>query len=147
LVDFRNGGAFTLGFGSGKFYPYFGDTDWGTDSEETPLPTDQWVHVAFVYDGTDCRMYADGVLVRTVNDPSRTQGNCVATVGSRYSGDTEFFNRYIDDLRITKGVARYMCALAPEYGTVFRPDWLTATNRKIGCRYGTYAERKTGIGF
>jgi hypothetical protein len=38
-------------------------------------------------------------------------------------------------------------ALAPEYGTVFRADWLSATNRKIGCRYGTYAERKAGIGF
>lgn len=111
LCDFRNSGDFTFGFGSGAFYPYFGGTDHGAAG--TALPTGQWVHIAFVYDGNQCRMYADGVLYRTVNESGMTQAACSVAIGSRYTQGTEFFDGYIDDLRIVKGLAVYKGPFTP----------------------------------
>lgn len=105
LCDFRNdSGAYTFGFGSGQFYPYLGGNDW--QSAGSVLPTGEWVHVAFVYDGTDIRMYANGSLYRTETESGMTQGNCPIAIASRFTQDQEFFNGYIDELRITKA-ARY----------------------------------------
>ena len=112
LCDFRNdSGAYTFGFGGGQFYPYLGATDWGPGG--TALPTAEWVHIAFVYDGTDIRMYANGSLYRTETEPGITQGSSPIAIASRYSQDTEFFNGYIDELRVTKGVARYTANFTP----------------------------------
>ena len=106
LVDFRDGGNFALGFGSGRFYPFLGGTDWGSGTGSA-FATNEWIHFAFSYDGSECRMYANGSLVRTVTESGRTQGNCAATIGAKSNGSAEFFNGYMDDLRITIGVSRY----------------------------------------
>lgn len=103
LVDFRDGGAFTMGFSSGKFYPYVGNVD-QAQSSGSALPTGEWVHVAFCYDGTSVKCYANGTLAYTLNDSGATQSSNAPKIGSNSSGSGEFFNGYIDDLRISEGV-------------------------------------------
>ena len=103
LVDFRDGGAFTMGFASGKFYPYVGNVD-SAQSSGSAMPTEEWVHVAFVYDGTSVKCYTNGTLAYTLNDAGASQSANGPKIGSNSSGSGEYFNGYIDDLRISSGV-------------------------------------------
>ena len=38
------------------------------------LTTDQWLHIVGSYDGTDVKLYVNGTLVQTTNDPGQTVG-------------------------------------------------------------------------
>jgi hypothetical protein len=77
------------------------------------ITTNAWQHLAFVNDGTDIKIYLDGTLVAT-----KTGGSaCGAPSTSLYIGvrsDNSLpFQGYIDDVRITKGVARYTSNFTP----------------------------------
>jgi hypothetical protein len=67
-----------------------------------------WRHVCVDYDGTKYRMYLDGAMVassttaRTIYHPSQNLG-----IGSNSNQSAFEFQGYMDELRITKGVARY----------------------------------------
>lgn len=70
-----------------------------------------WTHYAVTYDGTNYRIFINGVLQSTevqttaesTGDPSST-----LTIGRSATTSAEFFDGSIDDLRITRGVARYL---------------------------------------
>jgi hypothetical protein len=73
------------------------------------LVTGAWQHIAISYDGTKYRAFLDGVMVassttaRTIYNPPAI----VLAIGIN-SGNTSFgFNGWLDEIRITKGVARY----------------------------------------
>lgn len=74
---------------------------------------DVWTHIAIVRDGNDFEMFKDGVSVGTNTwSGSLDSGTRRFVVGS--SGNTtESWKGYIDDLRITKGVARYTANFTP----------------------------------
>jgi len=76
------------------------------------IPTiNVWTHIAVVRNGTTGTLYANGVSVGTVSMSTGT----LAVVAGPFSigyypyfpGGARSFNGYIDDFRITKGVARY----------------------------------------
>jgi len=76
--------------------------------------TDQWFHVAVTRNGNSWRMFLDGTQVgSTVTNSSAISDY----TGSLQVGDIasigETFTGYIDDLRITKGVARYTANFTP----------------------------------
>jgi hypothetical protein len=111
LTDFRGGSTsnFALGFiGSGgvtKMYAYIGATGADTTGSAT-VTLNTWNHVAFVRSGSTVTLYLNGTSNGTLS-ASYSQGATNVTIGSRYTGATEYITGYIDDLRITKGVARY----------------------------------------
>ena len=75
-----------------------------------------WYHVAVVRNGTTVSMYVDGSSI-TVTNPTQSaaflETGTVLYVG-RFGGTTTYeFNGYIDDLRITKGIARYTQNFTP----------------------------------
>jgi hypothetical protein len=79
----------------------------GTDIYSTAKSTGQWYHVAVVRSGTTVTFYLDGTSIGTAtysyDVPSHTGyigGNTDRTSALSFKG-------YIDDLRITSGVARY----------------------------------------
>lgn len=77
------------------------------------LNTGQWYHLAFVKNGTRISIYIDGV--ETVFDtlavtPEISESYPLA-IGSFCNAS---FNGYIDELRITKGVARYTSNFVPQ---------------------------------
>lgn len=77
----------------------------------------EWQHAAISREGNTYRLFLDGVLLQTVNNSS-VAGAFSANlfVGARPSSvgaPGAYFGGYIDDLRITKGVARYTANFTP----------------------------------
>jgi len=75
------------------------------------IATSQWVHVAASRSGTTLRLFVNGT-----QDGSATITRTYTSSGSHYigsGGSLNYFNGYIDELRITKGVARYTANFTP----------------------------------
>ena len=70
-----------------------------------------WYHLAVVRNGTSLVMYRNGVSVAstTISAAATFDWGKGGTVvgGGNWDGAQSYFNGYIDDLRITKGYARY----------------------------------------
>ena len=75
------------------------------------ISTSTWYHVAVVRDGATINVYLDGALIIT----SATAVNVTTEsffIGLYYNKDF-CWNGYLDEFRITKGVARYTAAFSP----------------------------------
>jgi len=66
-----------------------------------------WHHVAVSRQGTNTRLFVNGNQVGSTWTDTTNYINSPLTIGARYTGLLEFFNGYIDEVRISKGVARY----------------------------------------
>ncbi len=83
-----------------------------------PVTDATWTHVAASFDGTDIRLFIDGNLEAQqaaqkfwVNPG--TAFYLFREIVSPYPQYQRYFNGYIDDLRITVGVARYTANFTP----------------------------------
>ena len=84
----------------------------GTNYESSVTPTaNVWSHVAAVYNGTTINLYLNGVSVLSTA-MGNTDYDAPISIGS-YS-TYEYFNGYIDELRVTKGIARYTGNFTPQ---------------------------------
>jgi hypothetical protein len=100
------------GFGLGTSYAASGDAIWYygntiiLQAAGASWTAGIWNHIAITRAGTALRMFINGNLVAsTTNSTNYNAGNPLQ-IGS--TGNTQIFlNGYIDDLRITKGIARY----------------------------------------
>jgi len=75
------------------------------------ISNDAWHHIALSKSGDTYRTYVDGTLYGTVTS-TYTHSQYPITIGSRATGSNSFYG-YIDNLRITKGVARYTANFTP----------------------------------
>lgn len=95
----------------------FWDTSAGVNTQVAyswPSSGASWVHFAFCRSGTSLRMFANGVLLTTGTYSASTPSGCDVHIGRTWTGGAgREFGGYIDDLRITKGVARYTAAFTP----------------------------------
>lgn len=74
------------------------------------LTINTWHHIALVGDGTNLKLYCNGTQVLSTSQPSWTSANRPLYIGA---GGDNAMTGYIDDLRITKGVARYTANFTP----------------------------------
>jgi len=66
----------------------------------TNMTNNQWNFVAATFDGTDIKMYINGKLVKTINQPGTlTTTSSNINIG-RFNGGNFTFNGYLDDLKI-----------------------------------------------
>ena len=78
----------------------------GTERVSSVTPTaNVWSHVAAVYNGSTINLYLNGVSVLSTAIVN-TDYDAPIYIGSVPAGN-EYFNGYIDELRVTKGIARY----------------------------------------
>ena len=78
------------------------------------ISTLTWYHVAVTYDGTTTRLFVNGASQSTsTNTPVRPTTYNLTYVGYITSADASYFNGYIDDLRVTQGLARYTQNFTP----------------------------------
>ena len=73
----------------------------------TVLNTGQWYHVALVKNGNTTTLYLDGTSEGSVIDTLTYTQPTTFRIGQRYTGTAYNLDGYLDDFRITKGVARY----------------------------------------
>ncbi len=79
----------------------------------TGWSTGTWYHVAMVRNGTSINLYRDGVSLASATSSIQIG---TATIGQTIGADPFLgtrLNGYMDDIRITKGVARYTTAFTP----------------------------------
>ena len=80
----------------------------------TELPQNQWYHFALVRSGSTIKLYIDGTADSTTRSDSGTYlmgQTSTLTIGADGSGND--FRGYINDLRITNGLARYTTNFTP----------------------------------
>jgi hypothetical protein len=78
------------------------------------MTTNAWYHVALTR-GTDnnIRMFVNGSQIGTTQNSAQTYDLSLTSLTIGTQGSLYPFNGYIDDLRITKGIARYTTAFTP----------------------------------
>lgn len=113
LVDFRNYAA-----DYGHFYIATGgylafDHTYGAIVGTTTVTDNTWHHVAFVRYNNILTMYVDGADSGAAIANANIGSNRQARIGAKVDG-TNFFSGNIDQLRITKGVARYVGEFTPQ---------------------------------
>jgi hypothetical protein len=72
------------------------------------LSLSAWHYIAWSYDGTTYRLYINGDLVASSTAAGGFSDSGSDVLIGSVPGGAEYFNGYIDDLRITKGSARGM---------------------------------------
>jgi hypothetical protein len=68
--------------------------------------TNQWTHVAFVRSGSTITRYINGSSNGTTTNTNNFSGTAFY-IGGSISGNTGYLNGYIDEFRLTTGIARY----------------------------------------
>ena len=74
--------------------------------------TAAWQHIALVRNNGVYTLYIDGTSAGTYT-ASNNMTNTTALIGTYYNKNGQYWNGYIDDLRITKGLARYTANFTP----------------------------------
>ena len=108
LLTFGNGDVTRLRFGSSN-----GSTTTFVESSTGAVPANQWVHFAIVRNGNTLLMFADGVQVYSASFTTTLNNTTTGFTIASVSGGGNDPNIFIDDLRITKGVARYTANFTP----------------------------------
>jgi hypothetical protein len=81
--------------------------DSGDRCQSTTFSNDVWYHVAVTRSSGTVRVFLDGTVSGTTFSSTANIGNNTTRISTRGAATGEWFHGYIDDLRITKGVARY----------------------------------------
>lgn len=105
-----------LGSGVGSLSRYSNTIVWYQDGAlrcaSSPIATNTWYHIAVVRSSGVVTLYLNGVSQGTYSTTVNFT-NTTHTIGSVQAGTSEFFSGYLDDIRVTKGVARYTSGFTP----------------------------------
>jgi hypothetical protein len=76
------------------------------------LSTSTWYHIALVRSSGSTKLYIDGTQTGSTYTDTNSYVPTAYAIGATTAGAVSL-NGFIDDLRITKGVARYTAAFTP----------------------------------
>ena len=122
---YKNVGGYSNVFGGGPQigYDLFADPGTSTGSiymffagkfviqaSGTAVTLNTWNHLAWTRQGSTCRAFVNGILQGSGN---QSDAFSIGVIGATSSGAGQAVNGYIDDLRITKGIARYTANFTP----------------------------------
>jgi hypothetical protein len=92
---------------SGQIWMGRSGVDWPLQFSGHSLSTNTWAHLAITRSGSTNRLFIDGTQVgSSITDSTSWSADSAGMLVGFQSGGSPW-NGYIDDLRITKGVARY----------------------------------------
>jgi chitodextrinase len=93
--------SFGFEMNNGVVYASVGDGSSWSGTVQAPIASGVWKHIVQTYDGTNNRIYVDGVLVAS-GTGSLTNTSSNLLIGS-WNGSSEFFNGKIDEVRVYNG--------------------------------------------
>jgi hypothetical protein len=85
-------------------------------ASSTTLSTNTWYHIALVRSGTVFTLYLNGVSQGTSTSPALPATPTTMHIGWQAFGNTiadDYLNGWVDEFRVTKGVARYTAGFTP----------------------------------
>jgi hypothetical protein len=85
------------------------------------MATNIWYHIAYVRSGNTLYLFVNGTQIGSTASFSSAVGTGATTYIGCETGQGAFFNGYMDELRVTKGIARYtnnFTAPSAEFGNV-----------------------------
>jgi hypothetical protein len=117
-TDFEKSFQFVMNDGGsgGDRIRFLNSSGTSTGTSTGILTLNGWNHVAAVRVGSTITLYVNGVSAgsQTTNqDYSALRGLFLGLSGLPASGSIRFFKGYLDEVRITKGVARYTSNFTP----------------------------------
>jgi hypothetical protein len=96
-----------------NFRAYIGTSGFNIFDSSSGPTASTWQHLALVRSSGALTLYIDGTAAGTADWTGVNAGNTATfSVGSAF-GNARFTNGYIDDFRITKGIARYTANFTP----------------------------------
>jgi len=117
VIDARSGAStgWLIYLGSGNKIIWFVSA--GVITGSTTIGSGSWYHIAITKSGTTHRLFVNGVQDGTATNSTSADAGIVS-IGSKSPGASSSsivnLNGYIDDLRITKGIARYTANFTPQ---------------------------------
>lgn len=93
----------------------YGDTGLADTGASSFNPTNGvWYHIAWSRSGSTNRLFVDGTQIGgDINNAQNYASTAALYIGRLGALDAQYFNGYMDDLRITKGTARYTTGFTP----------------------------------
>jgi len=73
----------------------------------TAVTTGSFKHIALCRSGTSTRLFLDGVQIGSTWTDTTNYIQSPLTIGSRFDGLSGGFNGFIDEVRVSKGIAKY----------------------------------------
>jgi len=124
----RTQGAFQIGFNEHTALVGPLDVGWDLQAQHTmSLDDTQWHHFAVARSNGTLRVYQDGNLIGQTNTPSDYNSADGLSLGGAYWAGPQSIDVYIDEVRFTKGRARYTGNFAPP-SAAFDPS-----DSSVGC--------------
>jgi hypothetical protein len=113
LIDARSSNT-TIAYGlfidnTGK--PYLYDAS-GFSLSSLAISSNTWTHLAFVRTASVFKIFVNGVSGFSGTNTNQQNPTGMFKIGRNFDGDASYLG-YIDDLRITKGYARYTANFTP----------------------------------
>jgi hypothetical protein len=91
----------------------FGSGDWIRATNALTGSDNTWNHIAIVCSNGTIKLYFNGTNVGGTSSNTMPTGNCYITAGASVNYPSYNYNGYIDDLRVTTGIARYTGNFTP----------------------------------
>ena len=112
LVELGNGAGYLLRWASNgnlQFYIQSSLACFYTFS----FTLNTWYHLAVARSGSSVKMFVDGSEVASGTSSNSASANSNVGISSNQAGTSDYFQGYLDEVRITKGVARYTANFTP----------------------------------
>lgn len=88
-------------------------------STPVSITTGTWHHLAFVCTGYSVKFFIDGLSAGTSLGAITNGASSISIACANHNNPSEYFAGQIDDLRITKGVARYSANFSPPTAAMY----------------------------
>jgi hypothetical protein len=126
FITYNSAGTGKLGiYASSDGYSWFISADPGGNGiGATTVPLNQWNHIAVTRSGNTWRIFLNGVKDLEITASGSIVNKNENKIIGRHPNGSYCFNGYIDEFRISKGIARWTSDFTPptqEYGEILTP--------------------------
>jgi hypothetical protein len=109
LFNYDGSGKMLIDLGNGSSWSIANEV-YGT---KTSWANDTWYHIALIFDGNAYKLYIDGSLDLTITTSTSIGSSSEFNIGVWGNNNWGFHKGYIDEIRVSKGIARWTSSFTP----------------------------------